>query len=136
MAQTKLEVIGLGQLKRRFQNVARAQSREVAAALEEAAINIRNHAAREIQTGAKTGRVYETRFWTDSGGRLRIGDDRPRHQASAPGEFPATDTGTLVGSIDFRLKRGRTLMAEVGTDLDYGIWLEFGTQKMEARPWL
>jgi hypothetical protein len=25
---------------------------------------------------------------------------------------------------------------EVGTDLKYGFWLEYGTRQMEARPWL
>lgn len=28
------------------------------------------------------------------------------------------------------------LSAEVGTDLDYGTYLEFGTQRMAPRPWL
>ena len=60
------------------------------------------------------------------------------HLASAPGQPPNTDTGRLVGSIetDFLPKRGGLLSGAVFTRLEYGRHLEFGTQKMAARPWL
>lgn len=55
--------------------------------------------------------------------------------ASKPGKPPNTDTGRLVQSIQFDFKNGG-LTGRVGTDLKYGRALEFGTSKMEARPWL
>lgn len=68
----------------------------------------------------KTGRIYRRR------GRL--------HQASAPGEPPATDTGRLVQS-------GRTsydqqnLTGMVTWSTSYAAYLEFGTENMEPRPY-
>lgn len=54
---------------------------------------------------------------------------------SRPGDPPNTDTGRLVQSIKFDfMKQGLT--GRVGTNLKYGAWLEFGTEKMQARPWL
>lgn len=54
---------------------------------------------------------------------------------SKPGEPPRSDTGRLRDSLFVR--RGADgLSAEVGTELDYGRHLEFGTQDMPARPWL
>ena len=58
-----------------------------------------------------------------------------RHRASAPGDPPASDTGRLLGSIEMVLLDGG-LAAEIGTALDYGRFLEFGTSKMAARPFL
>lgn len=54
---------------------------------------------------------------------------------SRPGEAPNTDTGRLVQSIKFDFK-DNGLTGRVGTNLKYGRALEFGTSKMEARPWL
>lgn len=54
---------------------------------------------------------------------------------SRPGEAPNTDTGRLVQSIKFDFKDGG-LTGRVGTNLKYGRALEFGTSKMDPRPWL
>ena len=55
------------------------------------------------------------------------------HIASAPGQYPASDTGRLAGSIKAIIS-GTT--AIVGTNVAYGPMLEFGTSRMAARPWL
>jgi phage gpG-like protein len=53
------------------------------------------------------------------------------HQASAPGEAPAIDTGAYVNSIQTtETKDG----AEVGTNMEYGPFLEFGTGRIAKRP--
>jgi phage gpG-like protein len=53
------------------------------------------------------------------------------HQASAPGEAPAIDTGAYVNSIQTtEIKDG----AEVGTNMEYGPFLEFGTGRIAKRP--
>lgn len=54
---------------------------------------------------------------------------------SKPGKAPNTDTGRLVQSIQVDFKKGG-LEGQVGTNLKYGAWLEFGTENMKARPWL
>lgn len=54
---------------------------------------------------------------------------------SRPGDPPNTDRGRLVQSIKFDFKDGG-LVGRVGTNLRYGAFLEFGTLKMAARPWL
>jgi phage gpG-like protein len=54
---------------------------------------------------------------------------------SRPGEAPRMDSGRLRDSIFARVGADG-FSAEVGTDLDYGAQLEFGTQRMAPRPWL
>jgi HK97 gp10 family phage protein len=73
------------------------------------------------------------------------------HIASAPGQPPAIDTGTLRASIASDVKvegmriKGRVGVASetrakvtygAGTDIKYGYFLEKGTSKMKARPFL
>ena len=60
------------------------------------------------------------------------------HRASAPGETPAVDMGVLVNSINTQLvsSSDTSAFAEVGTGVEYAEWLEFGTSKMKARPFM
>lgn len=103
----------------RFDLVQSKLEKNLNLAVQAAAILVQNRARLEIQTGGRTGRIYRRRSVT--------------HQASAPGEYPKSDTGRLASSIrtDFSF-----LNASVGSDLNYSTWLETGTNKMAARPWL
>lgn len=76
-----------------------------------------------INKGPRTGKIYTRK--------------KVKHQASAFGEPPKTDTGNLVANIQ-RKRKDKGFTYEVGTFLnpEYGIYLEFGTTKMEKRPWL
>jgi hypothetical protein len=56
------------------------------------------------------------------------------HQASAPGEFPNEDLGALAGSIE--ISYPKRAVVSYGSSLAYAQYLEFGTSKMAARPWL
>ncbi len=58
-----------------------------------------------------------------------------RGEPSAPGEPPRRQTGALRDSLTVALAPDR-LSARVGTDLDSGAHLEFGTQAIAPRPWL
>ena len=60
------------------------------------------------------------------------------HQASAPGEAPANDTGDLQKSIMSKMDSivPSKPAAVVWTDLKYGKYLEFGTEKIEPRPFI
>lgn len=71
-----------------------------------------------ITHGAKTGRIYKRRQTT--------------HQASAPGQSPASDSGTLKKSI--YSEKVRDLTYVVGSRIVYALHLEYGTRKMAARP--
>lgn len=82
---------------------------------------VHRSAVDSIQRGSKTGRTYTRRGIS--------------HHASAPGEAPATDTGRLASSVKMVVDETTTNVA-VGTSVGYGKDLEFGTSKMEARPWL
>lgn len=55
------------------------------------------------------------------------------HQASAPGDAPAIDTGELFTNMaESTEDGGLTGVLEINTE--YAIHLEFGTSKMEPRP--
>lgn len=89
------------------------------AGLRAAAVTVADRAIRSIKArpaapGDKVGR---------GGGRV-----------SRPGETPTTQIGQLRNRIFYT--EPEDLEAYVGTDVDYGRYLEFGTTKMEPRPWL
>ena len=83
---------------------------------------IRAEAIKSIQTGAKTGIVYQKY------------NPRRQHRASAPGQAPASDTGNLVSKIIVKQKSKNVTQVESGAD--YSKFLEYGTSKMEPRPFL
>lgn len=74
-----------------------------------------------LQTSKATGRIYRR--------------GKVVHQASAAGEPPATDTGLLVNSIQAELESPATIgKVEIGAA--YAAALEFGTGRMEPRPFV
>lgn len=58
--------------------------------------------------------------------------DKP---VSLPGEPPAVQTERLIGSIDYELL-GEEEGVRVGTNVEYAKYLELGTHRMAARPFL
>jgi len=89
----------------------------------QAALMIDSEAKKNIQGGSRSGRVYKRRSVT--------------HQASAPGEYPKTDTGKLVRNI-FTERRGllHYVVGSRASGAPHGRHLEFGTMHMRPRPWL
>lgn len=82
-----------------------------------------NDANRSIADGDKTGRIYRRRGI--------------EHQASAPGEPPATDTGELIASGRAGAElNGDVVQGVVEYRAPYAVHLEYGTRKMAARPFL
>lgn len=82
---------------------------------------VKEEALRLIFQTAKTGRIYRR------GGRV--------HQASAPEEPFANDTGNAVNQIrtyDYELED--MFSSLLSAEADYASYLEFGTEKMAARP--
>lgn len=86
-----------------------------------AAHEVRSEAIRLILETKKSGRIYTRRG--------------VQHQASAPGEPPASDTGTLVNSIDV-VPNPATLSAVINASAQYARALEYGTQTIEPRPFM
>ena len=83
---------------------------------------IRGQAIRSIQTGPKSGRIYEKY------------NPRRTHRASAPGQAPASDTGNLVSQI--RVREENKDLIKVESNALYSSFLEFGTSKMLPRPFM
>jgi len=80
---------------------------------------VRGEIVRLITQTPKTGLIYRRRG--------------VEHQASAPGEAPASDTGRLVNStrIEYDVPQ---LSADVVVSTEYAHALEYGTQTIEPRP--
>lgn len=99
---------------------ARAE-RAVARVVRATAMKVEGTAKTRIQRPPKTGRVYRR--------------GRVVHQASAPGESPATDTGTLASRVFHSVEAGG-MEASVWSDVNYSVYLEMGTRRMAPRPFL
>ena len=117
-----IQIEGLDELRQALatakQEVRKAAEDEV----RKATFRVQTAAVKRMQQGSSTGNVYEKY------------SPRRTHQASAPGQPPASDTGRLASSIE---NRTDGLEGVVFTRVDYGRYLEFGTQRnLRPRPWL
>ena len=83
---------------------------------------IRGEAIKSIQTGAKSGVMYQ------------MYNPRREHRASAPGQAPASDTGNLVSKIVVKQKSAN--VTNVESNANYSAFLEYGTSKMQPRPFM
>lgn len=119
MRDVKIEIKGLKEVQDAIRAYQGDISKQLGLIVNAAALEAVSDVRRAIQGPPKTGREYLR-------GRDKI------HRASAPGQAPATDTGTLVSSI-YNEDRGRYAKA-IGSRLPYAFYLEFGTFKMDARP--
>lgn len=82
--------------------------------------------------------VLETKIKVSMSASSHSGKMYAGHRASAPGETPAVDTGNLVNSIKSELvsSSDTDAWANVGTGVEYAEYLEFGTSRMESRPYM
>jgi hypothetical protein len=128
-----------------FAAIGEEMAREIDAVCEATALDIQARAQMAIQNPPKSGRIYELgeqqiSFKTAKGQEVsftaRKGKASRLHQASAPGEAPATDTGNLVGSA-YTKKLGDADY-ETGFTAEYAAHLEYGAPKaaIAARPFL
>ncbi len=92
-------------------------------AMESAAQTVRTAAVKSI--AAQPGGAAYTRYNPKRSGI-----------ASAPGSAPHTDTGNLVNNIQVQRYDRSVDVGILGDKALYGKYLEFGTSKMKARPWL
>lgn len=112
---------GLDEMKELFKQAKDEVKREVSQAVARSTLSVHSRAVKRIQNGPASGIVYE------------LYKPRRTHQASAPGQPPMSDTGRLASSMQFEIDE---LTGYVFTPVEYGPYLEFGTSRMAARPFL
>jgi hypothetical protein len=122
MTSIGIELTGLSQLLSKLEQVEGASDTIVLETITDLVTDTHAFAIAGIEGGPKSGRTY-TR-----GSVL--------HAASAPGQYPASDSGVLAGSVRMELPQAGNVTGRVGTAVAYGPMLEFGTSRMVARPWL
>ena len=114
-----IEIEGLNQLSADLKKFSSNVESQLSDVVSVTALDTEAGIVKGIQRGTKSG----TEYLKENPKRL--------HQASAPGEAPASDTGTLVKSYTSIIK---PLFAFVGSPLAYAFDLEFGTQRIKERP--
>lgn len=110
------EFKGAGALARQAQLATARVRAAVSGLASRYALRAQRQLKRELASGG-TGKTYQRGGVT--------------HQASAPGESPATDTGRYASNIRVKFL---ALGAKVITDLEYAEYLERGTGDIEPRP--
>lgn len=86
---------------------------------EKAADKMATEMKKSILSGAKSGNQYF--------------NNGARHTASAPGQSPANQSGALVKSIKVSKEKNKSI---ISISKNYAVFLEFGTSKMRARPFI
>lgn len=116
------KIEGLDRLQKAIGVTQEAIQKEILIALDASGRQVVSEAKKSILQGKKTGRVYKRRTVT--------------HQASAPGEAPASDTGRLVNSIaSYLVRNSKYVVITAGRGLaKYAVMLEHGTRKIAPRP--
>ncbi len=107
--------------KSKIKNVTSQYEKQAQRAVFLGCSKIQEVAVTEILRGAKSGQIYSR------GGKS--------HQASAAGEYPASDTGNLASNINVQIQTGG-LSGIVESKANYSSYLEFGTSRMAARPFM
>lgn len=120
--QATIKVQNLDKVLKAFKSLSKDMKPDLQEVIKGGAQLIRSEAVKSIQTGPKSGKTYE------------LYNPRRTHIASAPGEAPASDTGNLVNQIRVNLKSQDIVTVE--SRASYSKFLEYGTSKMQARPFL
>uniref|UniRef100_A0A6M3IUY4 Putative tail protein n=1 Tax=viral metagenome TaxID=1070528 RepID=A0A6M3IUY4_9ZZZZ len=125
MISGEARIVNFEKLLSQFQALPDRMLRALEQELVIGANELRNRIINSMDTTPKTGRTYPR--W---GGKKF-------HIASSPGNPPAVDTGNLKQSIimDARLP-GEVEVGSTITEPPYPAYLEEGTSRMAARPWL
>lgn len=123
MTSLRVEIDGVKEFLSEVKKTAKDGGKTAGALILEAAAQTHSNAIASIRTGGRSGRLYSR--WRGN----------KTHQASAEGEAPKSDTGTLLANITMEKEGGGyTVGSRKGAP--HGFWLEFGTSLMGARPWL
>jgi HK97 gp10 family phage protein len=115
-----MTVYGTDRLIAKLSALPAALRKPITNALEASAAEMHGHAVIRIQKSSGGGKTYKR------GKRF--------HTASAPGEFPNTDTGALVNSMRWEARGPFNVIW--GAFISYAKFLELGTSRMAARPFI
>lgn len=116
-----MRVRNVSRLERRLRALPGRYRDEIGREIAVSLVELDAHAKTSIQGGGRSGRLYRRRSIV--------------HQASAPGEYPKTDTGQLVASLFFRMASDK-LSGFFGSMLGYARHLELKAAEKGGRPWL
>ena len=135
MAKVQVTVVGQAELVRRLKLLGDNAVDGFRIAVNSGAMAVDRTAKQLIHRGPKTGIIYKsTHKYKD--GKLTKRKRSVDHQASAPNEPPASDTGYLAAHIVTVLDMDG-LGANVESQAEYSAHLEFGTKEMNgARPFM
>ena len=122
MSKVDIKIDGMDDLFADLKRLGAISEDAVVDTINDLAMDTHSNAVQGIQRGPASGRTYTRGNVT--------------HRASAAGEYPMSDTGRLASNVEFTVASKANPQAEVGTNIIYGPFLEFGTSKMAARPWL
>lgn len=114
------EIKNLNRLIRKLDKIKAGTVKEVETVLLKAAVKMAESAKQAINEPS-AGREYKRKNKT--------------HVASKAGDAPNTDTGVLINSVFFDFLPGK-LTARFGAKAKYARALEYGTSKMEPRPFI
>jgi HK97 gp10 family phage protein len=118
--KVSVQVLGLSKTISALQKAGEVRAAKVDRVLSKTGLNVVSYARKGMRASPATGITYQK-------------SASVRHTASSVGAFPRIDTGTLANSIKMVKEKDSVL---VGTNKNYGRFLEFGTINMDARPWL
>ncbi len=123
MAGLEIFVEGAKKIAEQLRKAGEEYDKQVRVIINRGALAIHADAVKSVLRGPKDGIIYE------------LYDPRRTHQASAPGQPPATDKGDLA--------RGITIItdedgkgARIVSKAEYSWFLEFGTVSMQPRPFM
>lgn len=107
-------------------NTRKAFEQGINQGLHQAGFNLVKTFRDGVQRQPKTGRIYSI-----GAKRGRRGTRKNRHQASAPGEYPAILSGDYLKAIDFNVRGSKEL--EFGNSDEKAVVLELGSRNMAPR---
>jgi len=134
-----LNVTGSDAVRKALESASKEIRDEVSDAIFDFATDVQQGIVESINKGPKTGQVYDSIFRSINGRAVPVA---PRsgsglsatHQASAPGQPPASDTGRLASSIT--LEEEGQFTVTVSAKAKYAAYLEYGTRTIAPRPFM
>ena len=123
MSKNKSRIIGGKRLQAKLSSLSAAVDLNNAKVMADLLTEVDSDAKKSIATGSRSGRIY-TR-------------GSVRHQASAPGEFPKTDTGNLIaGFIFYTQKISHKVVGTLENRSPHANALEFRPRSKGGRPFM
>lgn len=122
MTGVKVTVLGVSKLQETLKNLNANINKGVNQGLSAIGLIVQNHAKQALQKPPKTGKLRKKRR-----------NKNVVHQASAPGEAPATDTGALVDSIQMDVSENSQSVT-ISALTNYAAALEFKMNRPFLRP--